>query len=145
MKKFAITSIIAVAVAFTCLLGLVGCQEKNTDDTDDAAANEVIATEIDNGDISNHTGLRVSQTLNEGNGKYVNLYVENNGTNSVVATINGQSEKTFQAGEKGSISLEVEQDHSGSDKEYQFKVVPGTNGGTIDIHYEIVQDSDYST
>ncbi len=140
MKKSVIASIIAIVVALTCLLGLVGCERKSMDDI---IANRPSATGIDSGEINSNTGLEVSKTLNKSNGKYVNLYVENNGASSVVATINGQREKTFKAGEKGYIYLEVTQGFLGLDREYMFKVVPGTNGGSINIHYEISQDSYY--
>ncbi len=140
MKKSVIASIIAVVVALTCLLGLVGCERKSVDDI---IANKPSVTGIDSGEINSNTGLEVSKTLNKSNGKYVNLYVENIGANSIVATINGQSERTFKAGEKGHIYLKVTQGLLGLDREYVFKVVPGTNGGSINIHYEIAQDSYY--
>ena len=81
----------------------------------------------------------MTKKLNKSNGKYVNFYVENNGSHSIVATINGQSERTFEPGEKGHIYVEVTQGLFGTDKEYVFKVVPGTNGGSVNIHYEIAQ------
>ena len=140
MKKSAIASIIAIVVALTCLLGVVGCERKSMDDS---TANNPSATGIASGDISSNIGLEVSKKLNESNGKYVNLYVENNGANSVVATINGQSERDLKPGEQGYVYLEVTQGLLGLDKEYEFKVVPGANGGSINIHYEIVQDVCY--
>lgn len=140
MKKSAIASIIAIVVALTCLLGVVGCERKSMDDS---TANNPSATGIDSGDISSISGLKMSKKLNESNGKYVNLYVENNGANSVVATINGQSERDLKPGEQGYVYLEVTQGLLGLDKEYEFKVVPGANGGSINIHYEIVQDVCY--
>lgn len=94
---------------------------------------------IDSGNIENNTGLSVSKKLNKDNGKYVGLYVENKGAGPVVATINGRSEETFEKGESGHIYVEVTQGRFGADKEYEFKVVPGTNGGMINIHYEIAQ------
>lgn len=140
MKKTIIASIIVIVMALTCLLGLVGCEKTRIDDS---IANERSVTGIDSGDINSNTGLEVSKKLNESNGKYANLYVENDGSNSAVATINGQNERTFKAGEKGYIYLEVTQGFGGVDKEYEFKVVPGTNGGSINIHYEITQDLCY--
>ena len=139
-EKNVIASIIAIVAALTCLLGFVGCERNRMDDH---IANGPSATGIDSGDISSITGLKFSKKLNESNGKYVNLYLENNGANSVVATINSQSERTFKAGETGYIYLEVAQGFLGLDKEYEFKVVPGTNGGSINIHYEIIQDLCY--
>ena len=140
MKKSVMTSIIAIVAALTCLLGFVGCERKRMDDR---IVDNTSLTKIDSGDIRSNTGLETSMMLNQENGKYVNLYVENNGSHSVVATINGQSERAFEAGEKGYIHLEVTQDLLGLDREYEFKVVPGTNGGSIDIHYEIAQDLCY--
>ena len=94
---------------------------------------------IDSGNINNMTGLDTSKKLNKGNGKYVSLYIENKGSNPVVATIDGQSERIFKNGESGHIYVEVTQGLFGADKSYNFKVVPGTNGGTVDIYYEIAQ------
>ena len=94
---------------------------------------------IDSGNINNNTGLDTSKKLNKGNGKYVSLYIENKGSNPVVATIDGQSERIFKNGESGHIYVEVTQGLFGADKSYNFKVVPGTNGGTVDIYYEIAQ------
>lgn len=94
---------------------------------------------IDSGNINNQTGLDTSKKLNKGNGKYVSLYIENKGSNPVVATIDGQSERIFKNGESGHIYVEVTQRLFGADKSYNFKVVPGTNGGTVDIYYEIAQ------
>ena len=94
---------------------------------------------IDSGNINNKTGLDTSKKLNKGNGKYVSLYIENEGSNPVVATIDGQSERIFKKGESGHIYVEVTLGLFGADKSYNFKVVPGTNGGTVDIYYEIAQ------
>ena len=139
MKK-----LIAVLLALVCVLGSAGCNAtpSSVDKLSEAEntigeANPKIVTAdavtpialednwlmpldlfIDSGNIENNTGLSVSKKLNKDNGKYVGLYVENKGSGPVVATINGRS---------------------GADKEYEFKVVPGTNGGMINIHYEIAQ------
>jgi len=135
MKKSAIASIIAIAAALACLLGLVGCEGISRDDM---TADKPSVTGIGSGKISSNTGLEVSKKLNKSNGKYANLYVENNGPNPVVATINGQNKRTFQADEKGRICLEVTQTFWGGDREYMFKVVTGA-GGSINIYYEIDQ------
>lgn len=140
MKRSGIASIVAAAAALACLLVLAGCGGRGTDDT---IANEPRFIKIDCGTLSNsNTGLEPRFTLNKSNGKYAILYVENNGSNSVVATINGQSKKTFKPDEKGRISLEVTQDFWGMDKEYEFKVVAGANGGLIDIYFEISQQDE---
>lgn len=139
MKKFGTASIIAIILALTYLLGLAGCERKSMDDM---TVNKPDVTGIDSGYINSNTGLEPSFTLNKSNGKYVVLYVENNGSNSVVATINGQSKRTFKADEKGHIYLEVTQGFLGLDKEYEVKVVPGTNGGSISIQYGITQQDE---
>ena len=144
MKK-----LIAVLLALVCVLGSAGCNAtpSSVDKLSEAEntigeANPKIVTAdavtpialednwlmpldlfIDSGNIENNTGLSVSKKLNKDNGKYVGLYVENKGSGPVVATIN----------------VEVTQGRFGADKEYEFKVVPGTNGGMINIHYEIAQ------
>lgn len=133
MKKSVMTFILAAAAAWTCLFGLAGCERNSMD------YNAPSVTGIGSGSISSNIGLETSKALNKSNGNYVNLYVENNGPNPVVATINGQSEKTFQPDEKGSVYLEVTQTFWGADRDYLFKVVPGKNGGSINIYYEIEQ------
>lgn len=94
---------------------------------------------IDYGTIRNQIGLDKTIKLNKDNGKYVNLYVENKGSGSVIATINDQSSRTFKKGESGHIYVEVTQGALGGDKSYNFKVVTGTNGGMVDIYYKIAQ------
>lgn len=94
---------------------------------------------IDNGESNSNVGLEKTYKLNNDNGKYVNLYVENKGTNDVVATINDSSEKTLKPNEKGNVCVEVNQGFFGRDKDYVFKVLTGRNGGTVDIYYEIAQ------
>ena len=117
--------------------------KNNNDSVDYINANKPNVTEISSGEINSKTGLNTSWKLNQSNGKYVNLYIENKGSDPVVATINDQNERTFEAGEKGYIYLEVTQGFLGLDREYAFKVEPGANGGTADIHYEIAQDLCY--
>lgn len=100
---------------------------------------EMRALFIDYGTIRNQIGLDTTIKLNKDNGKYVNLYVENKGSSSVIATINDQSSRTFKKGESGHIYVEVTQGALGGDKSYNFKVVAGTNGGMVDIYYKIAQ------
>lgn len=89
--------------------------------------------------INDPDGLDLTRALNRSNGKYVNFYIENLGENPVVATINGQKERTFEPGEKGHINFEVTQGIFGGDKNYTFKAVAGKDGGTVHIHYIIYQ------
>ena len=53
--------------------------------------------------------------------------------------LNSTEDRRFNLSESGHIYVEVTQGRFGADKEYEFKVVPGTNGGMINIHYEIAQ------
>ncbi len=94
---------------------------------------------LDSGHLNNSTGLDTVKLLNRDNGQYVCLYVENHGTNAVVATINGEGARPLEPGESGHISVEVTQGLFGYDREYAFKVLTGTNGGTVNISYRIVQ------
>ncbi len=133
----AAAAILVIAAALTCLLGLAGCERNGSGGA--ITANKPRTTGIDRGEIRNDIGLEVSKMLNESNGKYAVLYVENSGSAPVVAAINGQSQRTFQPDETGQIYLEVTQTFWGGDREYTFKVVPGANGGSISISYEITQ------
>ena len=94
---------------------------------------------VANGEINDKSGLDISKTLNKNNGKYVNFYVENLGSNPVQITINDENERILEAGEKGHISMEVTQGIFGADKTYKFKAVAGKNGGTVHINYVIYQ------
>lgn len=96
-------------------------------------------TPVAEGTINDKSGLDFSKKLNKENGKYVNFCIENIGSNPVTATINGQAERTVQVGEKSHICIEVTQGIFGSDKSYNFKVVPAENGGTVHINYVIYQ------
>lgn len=143
MKNRAIAALLAAIVAcaiFVLSACAAGVKEDNHSvDTSESAEASPLGLQIDSGDLRSSNGLEPSFMLNRSNGKYANLYVENNGSNSVVATINGQNSETFKPGEKGQISLEVTQGFLGLDKEYEFKVVAGPNGGLVNIHYEIAQ------
>lgn len=135
MKRSVKASILAAA-ALVCLLGLASC---GSGGADDFPAGEPVVIKIDSGEVRSITGLEVTRELSRDDGIYADLYVENNGPNPVAASINGQNERTFQAGEKGRIFLEITQTFWGGDREYAVKVVPGANGGSIDIYYEITQ------
>lgn len=106
---------------------------------DDFPAGEPVVIKIDSGEVRSITGLEVTRELSRDDGIYADLYVENNGPNPVAASINGQNERTFQAGEKGHIRLEVTRTFWGGDREYTFKAVPGANGGSVSLCYEIIQ------
>ena len=144
MKNRAIAALSAAAIACTIFV-LSACAAEM--DEDKTSVDAVESVEIMPCDfhiasatlIDSNIGLEMSKMLNEENGKYVNLNVENNGSNSVVAAINGQNSRTLKPGESGHISLEVTQGFLGLDREYEFTVVAGTNGGAISIHYEIAQ------
>ena len=130
MKK-----LIAVLLALVCVLGSAGCNATPS------SVDKLSEAENTIGEANPKivTADAVTPIALEDNGKYVGLYVENKGSGPVVATINGRSEETFEKGESGHIYVEVTQGRFGADKEYEFKVVPGTNGGMINIHYEIAQ------
>ena len=136
MKRIVIVLIIVIAVAVTFLFVLFGHDRNDDSIADDLSAAGI---KIGRGDITSSTGLEFSKKLNERDGGYVDLYVENKGPGLVAATINGQNERTLQPGENGHIFLEVTQNFLGFDREYEFKVVSAANGGSISIYYEITQ------
>lgn len=143
MKKQVIAALLVTTLACTAFATLAfGTKaKKGNHSVNTVESAEVMPRDlsIDEGDENSVTGLNDSYKLNRENGKYVNLYVENKGSNDVVASINDTSEKTFKPGAKGHISVEVTQGIFGGDKEYTFKVVTGKNGGSVDIYYKIAQ------
>ena len=142
MKKSVLSALLATAVVCVIIVtSSCSTQVKDNDASKDAAGAEEtpVGAVIDSGNISNNTGLNAAYNLDMGRGKYVNLYIENKGPNDVVATINGNSSKTFKPGDQGNIYAEVTQGLWGGDTEYVFKVVTGRDGGIVNINYEITQ------
>lgn len=143
MKKRVLATLLATTMACTIgvTIAFATAVKEDTKPVDVVESVEIMPHDlvIDRGNISNNTGLKTSGKLNKSNGTYVNLYVENKGSNDVVATINHQSERTFKPGEKGYIYVEVTQGFLDADKNYAFNVVPGTNGGSVQIFYAIAQ------
>lgn len=148
MKNRVIAAVLATTI--TCaIFATSSCATKANENNNyiEAVTSEEIMPfdlAIDSGDINNKTGLKTTYKLNKSNGKYVNFYIENKGTNSVVATINGGNKKALEKGEKDCISVKVNQGFLGVDNEYEFKVVTAKNGGTVNIHYEIVHGNNKS-
>lgn len=143
MKNQAIATLLATTIACATFVtpAFATNMKENNHPVDVVESVKIMPRDvsIDEGDKNNETGLNDSYKLNRENGKYVNLYVENKGSNDVVATINDTNEKTFKPGAKGHISVEVTQGIFGGDKTYTFKVVAGKNGGNVNIHYSIAQ------
>lgn len=148
MKNRVIVAVLVATITFGIFV-TSSCAKKSNENNNHIEAvtsQETIPLDltIDSGDINNKTGLKTTYKLNNSNGKYVNLYIENKGNNSVVATINNGGKRTFGKGEKGHISLEVTQGFCGGDNEYEFEVLTGKNGGTVNIYYEITQQNSKS-
>ncbi|MDR3092114.1 MAG: hypothetical protein LBU36_08040 [Clostridiales bacterium] len=111
---------------------------------DDAASGGVSGYESDNAGLELKTGSASGTDFTSGevdltssNGKYLNYYVENNGSVSVYITISGgaSAERTLKPGEKGHISVTL----ASGTKSYTCKAVPTPNGGEIDIYYKMAQ------
>ena len=139
--SFLVAIVAIIVIAQVCMFNNVAYVENRNVSGD---------IEVNTGGLNNETvikedtindpdGLELTRALNRSNGKYVNFYIENLGENPVVATINGQKERTFEPGEKGHINFEVTQGIFGGDKNYTFKAVAGKDGGTVHIHYIIYQ------
>ena len=140
MKKSVTYTLLAAAIV--CVMFVTASCSAAVNESNDAKGTTETASPavvIDSGSLDNNTGLNTTYTLNRYNGKFVCLYVENKGSNNVVATINGSSSKTIEPGGKGNIYVEVSQDSTDGDAEYVFRVLTGKDGGTVDISYEITQ------
>lgn len=83
---------------------------------------------LGSGTITNSAlGLETSKKLSKSNGQYLNLYVENLGDVPVIASINGESKRTFMPGEKGHITVIA----SWWDRYYDFAVTPQSGQATF--------------
>ncbi len=139
MKPQTIAALSVAVIACTAFVIPVFVTERKEKNPPVAVVESPRDFSIDEGDQNNATGLKASYNLNRENGKYVNLYVENKGSNDVVSTINDTNAKIFKPGAKGHISVEVTQGILGGDQDYLFRVAAGKNGGTVNIHYSIAQ------
>lgn len=91
--------------------------------------------EVRNGTIRNEVDFEKTYKLSKSNGKNINFWIKNNGTNSVRITINGKHGKTFGPGKSGHITAPA----GFFTKNYTFKAVPTPSGGRISIDYRIAQ------
>ena len=72
-------------------------------------------------------GLETSKKLSRANGTTIDLHVENHGNVPVIASINGESKRTFMPGEKGHITVVA----SWWDRYYDFAVTPQSGQATF--------------
>ena len=143
MKNRVITMLFVTAMSCTILVALAFAAKAKEDnyhvDVAESFESMPVGLSIARGSSKNNIGLEISKKLDRSNGKYVNLHVENQGDIYVTATINGESPKTFEPGEKDHIYVEVTQNWLGYDREYEFKAVSAGDGGIVNIYYEITQ------
>lgn len=92
---------------------------------------------IGSGSVTDQTEFQQSYDLDEGNGKYVDFFINNTGSVNITANINGEKSHTFNSGEEGHIYLEVK--NGILRNKYTFKAVPAKNGGKISIDWIITQ------
>ena len=136
MKKYSIAGSICAAAALCAVLA--GCQSQTAVFFGCEVPSITQNVEVDSGEMSTVTGLDYEKELNQNDGSYVTLSVENLGDDPVVLSINGQGDWNVYPGDQGSLAAEVTQKQWGGDRAYRFKVAP-RNGGSIHIRYEIVQ------
>ncbi len=131
---------IMASAVLVCALAVGSAHAMTVSPTIDSAVPTVSAEvqhrdlELGSGTIyDNGNGWKDYYKLSPDNGKYINLYVENLGSVAVVASINDQSKRTFQPGEKGHISITA----SWYSRNYEFKISP--LGGDATFFYAMAQ------
>lgn len=144
MKKTIITILLGVTMSLTSIVsnGAVFANENivNYENIyeDNSSTITPFDMDVSSGSISSSTGFDNTWKLDSKNGKHVNFYIENTGNVNIKATINGNSERIFKPGDSGHISVEVSNGILGA-KEYRFKAVSESNGGTVKMDYIIAQ------
>lgn len=90
---------------------------------------------ITNGNYSGDVAYSSTWTLDRNNGKYLNFYVENNGTSSVTLTINGSGARTLAPGQSGHIYRTV----NSTSQTFTVRCAATVSGNAIDIFYALAQ------
>lgn len=134
--KTAVALTLAVGTLTTCTCAYAASTPA-TDSSNDQTVSAPITPFDMNVDSGTYSGTQFSQTytLTSRNGKYLNFWVKNNGTNKITITIDGAHARTLAAGEQGHISATLgilSQSHT-------CKAVSASNGGTVKIQFRIAQ------
>lgn len=136
MKKKVLSIAMIGAVCMTCASGAFAASTvvENQTPVSQTEQTQPPKLSIDNGSMTG-TQYHNTYSLTSKNGKTVNFWIQNNGTNPVKISINGKQEREIQPGAQGHISESVGYVTS----DYVFKAVPGKNGGDIHIDFKIAQ------
>lgn len=125
MGKRKATMILAVLLVCSLAVGSIyAAQPISTP----IAESELYDPVLGSGTITNSgLGLETSKKLSRANGTNIDLHVENHGNVPVIASINGESKRTFMPGEKGHITVVA----SRWDRYYDFAVTPQSGQATF--------------
>lgn len=100
--------------------------------------NEIMPVRDLDVDSGSYSGSDYDDTfyLSKNNGKTVNFWIRNKGSNNVVISINGGNERTIKSGRSGHITADV----TGTNQRFDFNARPSASTpGHISIDFRIAQ------
>lgn len=100
--------------------------------------NEIVSVRDLDVDSGSYSGSDYDDTfyLSKNNGKTVNFWIRNKGSNNVVISINGGNERTIKPGRSGHITADV----TGTNQRFDFNARPSASTpGHISIDFRIAQ------
>jgi len=100
--------------------------------------NEIMPVRDLDVDSGSYSGSDYDDTfyLSKNNGKTVNFWIRNKGSNNVVISINGENERTIKPGRSGHITADV----TGTNQRFDFNARPSASTpGHISIDFRIAQ------
>ena len=100
--------------------------------------NEIMPVRDLDVDSGSYSGSDYDDTfyLSKNNGKTVNFWIRNKGSNNVVISINGGNERTIKPGRSGHITADV----TGTNQRFDFNARPSASTpGHISIDFRIAQ------
>ena len=135
----------AVGIMAICMLIPSYAEGHRVPDSDGGVLSE--RTSVDNEimpvrdldvDSGSYSGSDYDDTfyLSKNNGKTVNFWIRNKGSNNVVISINGGNERTIKPGRSGHITADV----TGTNQRFDFNARPSASTpGHISIDFRIAQ------
>lgn len=135
----------AVGIMAICMLIPSYAEGHRVPDSDGGVLSE--RTSVDNEimpvrdldvDSGSYSGSDYDDTfyLSKNNGKTVNFWIRNKGSNNVVISINGENERTIKPGRSGHITADV----TGTNQRFDFNARPSASTpGHISIDFRIAQ------
>ena len=134
--KTAVALTLAVGTLATCTCASAASTATTNSTERQAISSPIIPFDM-NIDSGTYSGTQFNQSyaLTSRNGKYLNFWVKNNGTNKITITIDGTNARTLAPGQQGHISKTLgilTQSHT-------CKAVSASNGGTVKIEFRVAQ------